>query len=394
MSARRGVIVTGGGTAGHVLPAIAIAEALVEHGRPREAVRYVGARRGMERRLVPESGFPLTLLPGRGVERRVSRAAFDALVELAAGIVRAVILLGQSPPEVVVSVGGYAGLPASLAALVWSIPLVVVNIDAIPGAANRLAGRFAKASAVALAGTPLPRATLTGAPVRSEVAALRRSATTRERTRRALDIAPDAFVIVVAGGSLGARRLNEAGLALARRWADQDRMLLYHVTGEREHARVLGARPEVEAEKGLDYRVVGYEARLAEVLCAADVAICRAGASTIAELCVIGTPSLLVPLPGAPSDHQRHNAERLQAAGAAWVVADDEATGERLGAMVESLRADPARRAAMEQAALSLGQPDAARRIASLVEEVAQRPRGGLKARPTRRTAGATRQEG
>ncbi len=379
---RPGIVVTGGGTAGHVLPALSIAHALLDLGYDREDVHFVGARRGMEAELVPAAGFAITLLSGRGIARRLTLDNLTAAAGLVRGFATAARLLARLRPGVVVTVGGFAGVPASLAAVIWRIPVVVVNLDAVPGAANRLVGRFAALSAVAFAGTPLPRAVVTGAPVRPEVLAASRSVAGRLAARAELGLDEHAFVVAVTGGSLGARRLNLAAPALAARLstgvgvgapsaggAGQPGTVVYHVSGERDHeaARTAGA--------GLDsstYRLVAYERRLPVLLAACDLLVARAGASTVAEVTVLGVPSVLVPLPGAPSDHQRRNAETLARVGAALVVDDAGCDGERLAGIVEDLRSDPARLTAMGEAAASLGRPDAAAAVARLVDALAR----------------------
>ncbi len=315
--ARRGVVVTGGGTAGHVLPALTVARALVDAGHPIGSVHFVGSRRGMEGRLVPEAGFSVTVLPGRGVERALTLRSALALAALAIASVRAVLLLARLRPSVVVAVAGYASVPASLAAALLRVPIVVVNIDSVPGAANRLVGRFAAACAVAWPGTSLPRAIVTGPPVRPEVLAADRSPAGRAAARATLGVAPDRVLVVVTGGSLGARSLNDAALALASGLAERGRIALYHVTGARDHERVVEAARAIPGGEGSgpDYRVVGYEDAMSTVLAAADLVVARAGASTLAEICAVGVASVLVPLPGAPSDHQRRNAEVLEKAG-------------------------------------------------------------------------------
>ncbi len=369
------VIVTGGGTAGHVLPAIALARALVAAGHEPSAIQFVGSRRGMERRLVPEAGFPLLLLPGRGLVRRPSLRNLAAIAGITVGFVLSLGRLARHRPRVVVAVGGYGAVACSLAAVAWRIPVVVVNVDSVPGAANRLIGRFARACAVASPGTKLPRAVLTGAPVRPEVLAVDRSAAGRARSRRALAVAGDDPLVGVVGGSLGARRLNAAAVDLATRLSGRGGVVIYHVCGARAFDEMTDAVAAAGLfdRVGLEYRLVGYEDRLADLFAAADLVVCRAGASTVAELAVIGTPSILVPLPGAPSDHQRRNAEGLREAGATVLLADDEATGERLFSEVSALLSDPGRLAAMGEAARSVGRPDAAGAAAALVEEVAAR---------------------
>jgi UDP-N-acetylglucosamine:LPS N-acetylglucosamine transferase len=322
----------------------------------------------MEAHLVAEAGFALTLLAGRGIERRVSAASAKSALALGGACLAAWRLLARLRPAAVVTVGGYAGLPCALAAIARRVPLVVINVDAVPGAANRLVAPFARVCAVALPGTPLPHAVCTGAPVRAEVLAVERSETGRARARAALGIPAGVSLVAVTGGSLGAGRLNEAALGLAGTWRTRRDLVLYHVAGERNREEVAARAPQ----GALDYRVVGYEPRLPDLLAAADVVVSRAGASTIAELTVIGTPSVLVPLPNAPGDHQRKNAERLASAGAARVLLDADVSAERLAAEVDAIVSDRARQAEMTAAALSLGRPDAAARVAELAEALVQ----------------------
>ncbi|MEO5678190.1 MAG: glycosyltransferase, partial [Acidimicrobiales bacterium] len=234
MTDRPRFLLAGGGTAGHTVPAIAVGRALVAAGVPPAAIRFVGARRGSEGRLVPAAGFAITLLPGRGIERRLTPANVGALLGLGVALVQALLLVGRSRPRAVLSVGGYAGVPVALAAAALRRPLVVAEANAVPGAANRLAARFARAAAVSFAGTPLPRAVLTGNPVRAEVLAIDRTPAGRAAARAALGLPPDRVVIGVSGGSLGARRLNAAVRDLAERWAGRTDVAVHHAVGRRD----------------------------------------------------------------------------------------------------------------------------------------------------------------
>jgi UDP-N-acetylglucosamine--N-acetylmuramyl-(pentapeptide) pyrophosphoryl-undecaprenol N-acetylglucosamine transferase len=354
-------VITGGGTGGHVYPAIALAGELVARSHPREEIRFVGARRGLEARVVPEAGYTIELLPGRGLQRRFTlanlRAAWDSLRAFAHA--RRVVRATQ--PDVVVGVGGYASLPCLVAARLARVPAVVHEQNAAPGLANRVAVRMGAKAAVSLPGTPLRSAILTGNPVRSEIAA----------TRRPPDL--NRPLIAVFGGSLGAGRLNEAALELYERFRDSADVVIHHVTGPRnyEHcaARLAAIRRPGDA---LAYELVAYEDHMEHLYARTTIAVCRAGAVTVAELAAAGVPSVLVPLPGAPGDHQTRNAEALAAADAAVVVPDDECDGERLDAELRALLGDPVRLESMSAAARRLARPDAAARLADLVEEVAR----------------------
>lgn len=367
------IVVAGGGTAGHVEPALALAEALVDRGHRREAIRFVGTRRGVEARLVGPSGFAVTELPGRGIVRKLSARNLSALLGLFGALVVSTILVRIWRPRAVVSVGGYGALGCALAALLWRVPVVVLNVDAVPGAANRLIARFAKASATAFDGTGLPREVVTGAPVRRAVLASARASNDRAVAKRDIGVNPQREMLLVVGGSLGARRLNDLALALAQRFADRGDLTLYHVCGERDFDSCSQRAQAMRLDEvALAYRLVAFERRLPDVLAAADLAISRAGASTVAEVAVIGTPTIFVPLPGAPGDHQKKNAERLASAGGGLIVADDEATIEGMWGEVLELLKDEPRREAMRARARELGEPEAAGRVAELVERLAR----------------------
>jgi UDP-N-acetylglucosamine:LPS N-acetylglucosamine transferase len=377
VTGRRYALVAGGGTAGHLQPALAIAEALVRRGHARGSIEFVGSSRGQDRVALAGRGFPVTLLPGRGIVRSLSPADLvrnlGALAGLGVACLRALSLVFRARPAVVVSVGGYASLPAALSAVVLGVPLVLVNVDAVPGAANRLLGRFARASAVGWEGTPLPRAVVTGTPVRPEVAAVKRSHDGRRLARTELGLPPGRLTVAAFGGSLGARRINQAVSELAALWSERDDTSIYHVVGRRdwdesvEKEGVGGERSE-DGPGGLCYRRVPYEDRMPLVYGAADVVVCRAGAMTVAELAVAGVPAVLVPLPGAPGDHQSANARVLERVGAAVLMPDPSCDGDRLSRVLGPLLGDPGRLESMGKAAGHMGRPDAAESGAAVVE--------------------------
>lgn len=384
-AAERFALVAGGGTAGHLQPALAVAEALVEAGHSRESIEFIGSDRGQDRATLEGRGFPFILLPGRGIVRSLTPGALVANAGAAAGLaaaaVQALAIVVRARPQVVVAVGGYASLPAAAAAVILGTPLVLVNIDAVPGAANRLLGRFARASAVGWEGNPLPRAVVTGTPVRPEIAAVNRAPEHRRVARLELGIPPDRQTVVAFGGSLGARRVNQAVEDLALRWKDREDLSLYHIVGRRDWGgRAMGPRPEASggpaSAPGLSHVAVPYEERMATVYAAADLVVCRAGAMTVAELAVAGVPSVLVPLPGAPGDHQTANARVLERSGAAVILADQECDADRLEGVVGDLLSDTSHLDAMGRAARAAGHPDAAAAGAAVVEQHARSDSG------------------
>lgn len=364
-------VIAAGGTGGHVVPGLAVARALVARGHAPDSVHFVGSERGIDRDVVPAAGFPLTTLPGRGIERRVSLAALVAAVSIVAGVVRGVWVLRRLRPAVVVVFGGYAAVPCVVGAVLWRIPMVVVARDARAGAADRLAARFARVCAVPFAETDLPRAVVTGNPVRPEVLAVD-PARDRRAAREVLALPADRVVVAVFTGSLGSERVNTAVRGVVQRWRDRGDLAVRHVAGRRDFAALEAAAPALPST-GIAYQLVPYEDRMAELLAAADVAVTRAGGATVAELAVVGLPAVLVPLPIATRDHQTANARALVEAGGAVLVPDAELDVDRLEAELAPLVDDAGRRTAMAAAARRVGRRDAADRMADLVEEHARR---------------------
>jgi UDP-N-acetylglucosamine--N-acetylmuramyl-(pentapeptide) pyrophosphoryl-undecaprenol N-acetylglucosamine transferase len=364
------IVITGGGTGGHIFPMEAVADRLRANGINPSDLRFVGSRRGQESALLAASDVALTLLPGRGFRRSLH---VDALAEnlgaagsLIAAVVSALVQVRRWRPSVVVSLGGYASFATSFAAVVWRRPLVLVELDAEPGAAQRLFTRFARARCCAFP-TSDPKALVTGTPLRESIVALERSPETRHAARAGFEspIDDERLVVVVMTGSLGSTTVNHAVSELATRWSARRDRTIIHVTGRRDAALVRAQAPVTD---GLDYRVLEF-GDMAELWVVCDVAICRAGASTVAELTTLAIPSVLVPLPHAPGDHQMKNALAVVEAGGARLVLDAECTGAKLDDVLDSIMV-PEILATMATAAGHLGRRDAASSIARVVEEV------------------------
>ena len=363
-------VIAGGGTGGHVYPALAVADELVRRRHPAESLRFLGSARGLEAEAIPAAGYEIALLPGRGFRRSLrpgallqnARTAVDTVV----AVWRAVVLLRRWRPRVVFGVGGYAAAPAVLAARVWRVPVVVHEQNAAPGAVNRAAVALGARAAVSLPGTRLAGAVVTGNPVRAEIAALG-----TERERGEPERGPMRRVAVF-GGSLGAGRINDATLGLAARWRDRTDVSIRHVAGRRDYQRCVDQRSRTRRPGDrLAYELVAFEDDMPTLYRGVDVVVTRAGAVTVAELAISGTAAVLVPLPGAPSDHQSANAAAMVQAGAAVALRDAECEPGRLARELDTLLAAPDRLAAMRTAARTLAVPDAAARVADLVEEAA-----------------------
>lgn len=364
------VIITGGGTGGHVFPMQAIEEALRAQGLSPEELRFVGSRRGQERRWLGDGDVALTLLPGRGLRR--SRRALDVLRNVAAtcslvgAVAMALVLVKRWRPSVVVSVGGYASFAVSFAARCWGTPLVLVELDATPGAVHRIFARYATKRCCAFASLGA-NVVVTGAPLRSSIEQVDRSFEARERAKRAATppIDVERVVVVVMTGSLGSTRVNLAVTELATRWATRRDRAILHVTGRRDYDE---ARTRAPLTHGLDYRVIAF-ADMVELWTLSDLAVCRAGATTVAELTALSIPSILVPLPGAPDDHQTLNADAVVRAGGAVLLSDDQCTGASLEEILERV-GGPTTLQSMAQGAGTLAHRGAARAIATVIVKV------------------------
>ena len=357
-------VVTGGGTSGHVLPALAVADALVAAGHDSATIRYVGARRGVETRLLPDTPYPHEFLDVVGVQRRLTRANLGFVPKMARSTRAATRLLRAWQPRVVVSVGGYASMPSVFAARRLGIPVVVVSYDRTPGRASRLAARKAAACAVAFERSPLPRAELTGAPVRQAILDVdRANDAARASARRALGLEPDRFLIAVMGGSLGSGVLNEALAAYVAEHRNDARLAVLQIAGERF---VDGIH---EVDGSVQHRVVAYEDDMAAVYTACDLLIGRGGASTVHEVAVTGTPSILVPWAGSADDHQSDNVAWLSEVGGALQLRESDI--DRLGAVIDELRSDAARRSGLAEAAGRRGAIHRSGALAGLIERVA-----------------------
>lgn len=358
-------IVTGGGTAGHVLPAIAVAEALVARGHDPGTLHYAGAQRGIETRLLPETPFPHVFYDVVGFQRSWSRRNLGLLPKLWRARRDAIVAMRRARPRVVVSVGGYASMPVVLAARKLRVPIVVVSYDLRPGRASQVTARFAAACAVAFPDSPLPNATVTGAPVRQAVLDVDRSEG-RTEARERLGLPVDRFVIAVMGGSQGSGALNEVVGRMLPAHADDRGLAIRHVVGERFFP---GAHEALAGGDGLLYQPVGYEPDMPSVYAAADLLIGRGGASTVHEVAVTGIPAILVPWAASAEDHQTLNVTWLSERGGAVHLPESDL--EHLADIVEQLRNDPEERSLLGQRAREAGAIHRRGALAELIESVA-----------------------
>lgn len=369
----RTVLIAGGGTAGHVFPAIAVARELVRADADLVPV-FVGVPDRLEAQLVPAAGFDLHHIEAVAVPRRPSPRLLKVPGALRQGVRRCEQLARELDVAAVVTFGGYVSFPLDRAALRADLPLVIHEQNSVPGLTNRVASRWADRVAVSFPSSaerfPRPeRCVVTGNPVRDDVSRLDRQRA-RASARERLGLQPDLPTLLVFGGSQGARSINRAITDAHGRWDGRDLQIL-HAAGTRGYAESARRWEQARARsRGPAVTLVEFIDDMADAYAAADLVVCRAGATSIAELTALGLPSVLVPYPHATGDHQTHNARGLQRAGAAVVIADDQLDGASLVAAAEPLLRDPARYAAMATSAAVFGRPDAAANVARLVREV------------------------
>lgn len=374
-------VISGGGTSGHVVPALAIAELLIESGHAPSSLHFVGSDRGVEVQLLAHWQYRHTLLRVAGLQRNLHlRSLARSLVRSAAVIpmmwraVRAAReLLKSLQPKVVVSVGGYASIPATRAAHQLGIPVVTCSYDRRPGLATRLQSRYAVTSAVAYMPSQLRNAQLTGAPVRAELRHLNRT-TARHNARLRLNISQDRQLLVVMGGSLGSAVLNSTLRGVVESWSNRGDIAVLHLSGVRY---LLNEIPNLvqntnHATDRIEYRRIAYCENMADVYAAADLIVSRSGASSVAEIATVGVPSILIPWKDAAENHQQANAEWLVEHGGALLLDEVDLTVESLGAIITDLLEDPSRLAQLGLYAYELGALHRECRIAVVIEDAAR----------------------
>jgi UDP-N-acetylglucosamine--N-acetylmuramyl-(pentapeptide) pyrophosphoryl-undecaprenol N-acetylglucosamine transferase len=354
------ILLAGGGTAGHTSPLLATADAL-RRLEPTAEITCLGTPRGLENRVVPEAGYPLELVPPVPLPRRPSMDLLRVPGRLRGAVRAAVEVLDRVRPDVVVGYGGYVSMPAYLAARRRKLPIVVHEQNALPGLANKAGARIAKRVAVSFPDTDLPGAEYVGLPIRTMISRLDRAAV-RAEARAFFGLDPELPTLVVTGGSQGARNVNTAIAGAARALGEAGVQVL-HVVGPRNDVVPL---PDVPT-----YVPVGFVDRMDYALAAADLMVCRAGASSVTEAAAVGLPAVFVPLPIGNGEQVLH-AQRLADAGGAVSVLDGDFTASWVTAHVPGLISDRDRLAAMGAAASALIPRDADEKLARIVLETAR----------------------
>jgi len=354
------LMIAGGGTGGHIYPAIAIAQEFIARDPKRRAV-FVGTQYGLEKTIVPKAGFPVEFISVGGLKGKGGVDLIRNLARLPVGLAQAWGVVGKHKPNVVLGVGGYASGPVLLAARMQGIPTAIHEQNAFPGLANRLLAKFVKAVAVAFpdAGPRMKRAdaVVTGNPIRKEFFEAKRQPTTDNRQR-----------LLIFGGSQGSHILNEAMIGallfLARL---KDRLSIVHQTGPKELDPV---REAYRTSAFADARVVPYLDPIVDEIATADLIVSRAGAMTIGELAAVGRAAILVPFAAATNNHQELNARVVEKAGGAVVITESQLSPEKLAMTITEILNDSARVARMGAAARSLAAPEATKKIVDLLEKI------------------------
>lgn len=353
------VLVTGGGTGGHIYPGIAIAQAIMEK-YPTAQISFVGTDRGLEAELVPRAGFPFLKITVAGLQRKLTLKNVQAIGKLGAGLLQAWRIIRREKPELVIGTGGYVCGPVVMMAALAGIPTLIHEQNAMPGLTNRILSHFVDAIAITYAESIpyFPKRTKiskTGNPIRTEILT-----TDRITGCKNLGIAADKTVLLIFGGSRGARSINQTMCQAIPHLIRDPKFHVLFITGKNDYQKIVELLPS----DANNLTVLPYLFNMQDALAASDLIISRAGATTLAEITAKGISAILVPYPYATGNHQEHNARVLEKAGAARVVLDNELNSEKLVKLIKEIGSNEEMRAQMSKKSRELSNPHAARQIA------------------------------
>jgi UDP-N-acetylglucosamine--N-acetylmuramyl-(pentapeptide) pyrophosphoryl-undecaprenol N-acetylglucosamine transferase len=353
-------MIAGGGTGGHIYPAIAVAQEFVRRNPSRKVV-FVGTKYGLEKNIVPKAGFPLEFISVGGLKGKGGLDLIKNFLLLPIGFVQALVVVTRHRPAVVLGVGGYSSGPVLLAARLIGYPTAIHEQNAFPGVANRVVAPLVTAVAAAFKEAALRMkrkdAVITGNPVRAEFFKIKRQPGTGNRQR-----------ILIFGGSQGSHLLNETMIdALLFLYQMKDEIEIVHQTGSKEVEQV---RAAYKASAFPNARVVPYLDPIVDEIAAADLVVSRAGAMTIGELAAAGRAAILIPFAAATNNHQELNARVVERAGGAVVITESKLTPERLAKAISEVLSNPQKAAQMGAAARTLAAPDATKKIVELLEKI------------------------
>jgi UDP-N-acetylglucosamine--N-acetylmuramyl-(pentapeptide) pyrophosphoryl-undecaprenol N-acetylglucosamine transferase len=349
------VVIAGGGTGGHVIPALAIGREL--QSRYGGELLYIGTARGIENKMVPAAGFPLKLVQVGALKNVSLFTRAKTMFDLPRAVLSAGSMLSDFKADVVVGVGGYASGPAMIAAVLSGTPTLAFEPNAVPGLVNKTIGRWVSAAAVHFPETAkyFRNAKVTGVPVRADF--FKSAASEQHPT------------LLITGGSQGARAINRAVTAALPELAKIPALRVIHQTGERDFAEVMAAYEKA----GMAAKVSAFIQDMATAFAEASLIVCRSGAGTVSEVAAAAKPAIFVPFPFAADDHQTRNAQSLTANGAAVLMAEKDLSPESLAKMVRELLSEPARRRLMSAKAREMAHPNAAQEIAEMVKALAEK---------------------
>jgi UDP-N-acetylglucosamine--N-acetylmuramyl-(pentapeptide) pyrophosphoryl-undecaprenol N-acetylglucosamine transferase len=363
------MIISGGGTGGHIYPAITIAREVAKLAHDCE-ILFVGTKQGLEADIIPKEGFNFTTIEVRGLERRLSWQNIKTLAGTVGSVWHSARIIKKFKPEVVIGTGGYVCGPVLLAASLLKIPTLIQEQNVIPGVTNKILARFVDKIALGyeeaehyFTSHKPGQITFTGNPIRPEV-----MSATRGEGQTVLGLDPHKLTLLVVGGSRGARSINTAMLAVCKHFSNNQRIQILHVTGQTEYNSIVGniKQSGIELSSTGNIIIKPYLYNMPMALAATDLAIFRAGAVGLAELTARGIPAILIPYPYAAENHQEFNAKALEKQGAATVIADKELTGAKLIDTIEKFLVSPEILSCMATKSRELGRPNAAEAIARL----------------------------
>ena len=361
------VVITGGGTGGHIYPALAIARGIKDRYREAE-ILYIGTARGLESELVPKAGLSFSAVSAVGLERKLSLNNLTVPWQVTKGLIEAKCLLRSFSPRVVIGTGGYVCGPVVLAAALKKIPTLIHEQNAYPGITNRILSRFASQVVVTFPESvrhfpERSEVKLTGLPIRPEILTA-----DREKARTKMGLAAETKLLLSFGGSQGARSINQAVIGLMNNYCNNRSVHILHITGPKGYEKFMETIQSIPMDNRGNINVMPYLYDMPEALASADLAICRAGAATLAELTARGLPGILIPYPYAAENHQEYNARSLVEHGAAEMILDRDLNGEALCEKVSRLLANPIKLIEMSKASKKQGHPKALKEILDCIE--------------------------
>ena len=366
------IIVSGGGTGGHIYPALTLIRTLQQKVDKLE-VLYVGTHAGLEADIIPKEGIPFATVDLQGFKRSLSPENLLRAARAIKGVGKAMGIVRKFQPDVVVGTGGYVCGPVLMAASLLGIPSLIQEQNVIPGITNKILSKFVNKIATgyqeANGAFPAKKVVFTGNPIRQEVMAQR-----QEADYEAFGLRPGTTTILVSGGSRGARTINRAMVEVLKHYAGRRDVQILHATGKGEYEDIISriSAAGLDLQQADNIKVKPYLYNMPQAMAIADLAIFRAGATGLAELTAKGIPAILVPYPYAAENHQEHNARAVEKAGAARVILNKDLTAQGLIQAIDELIGKPEKLQAMAEASAKLGRPEAADTISELIIELAR----------------------